>query len=337
MKDLSQEAQAILDLGASADEPSAADRARVRRAVAARVGMGIAAGAAVGTVATHATANTGAAASASAATSGAATATVTTSAAVGGAGGATGVATSAAAGVAKVAVAGGAKAVLSSVAAKVVLGVALAGAGGAVLVRQTSAPTPTPAVTATVAERAGENAPPIEARPTKGTNVAPNAPVDSIPEVAPVVAPEAVTAAPVAAAPSPAPSPVTARAPESQPAAPSRVTPKGIAEAPAIAPSPPATSALGSIGEETRLIREANVAMQSGHADVALERLAEHERAYPSGVLAEERASQRILALCALGREADAKGFASAFVARYPRSPYLPRLEASCVGLTPRP
>jgi len=67
VSELGPEAKALLDLARGADDPSGADRARVRSAVAARVAIGAAAGAAVTAATTTSVAGAGAAAGAVAA------------------------------------------------------------------------------------------------------------------------------------------------------------------------------------------------------------------------------------------------------------------------------
>lgn len=285
MNDLSPAAKAIIEAGVASDEPTGADRDRVRRAIAARVGLGIAAGAVVGTAATKATATVGS-------TAAAASSATVTSAAVGGAGTVIGT-----------------KAVFSSVAAKVMLGVVLAGGGGAAIFEATSAPTsPAPRVgssavtTATVTPaRAAPASPPAHAVAIS------EAPRVDVVEEQPAVAPTPHERAPALSA-----KPVAGNVP-----------PRPLAES--------------TLAEEARLLREANEAIQNGQPGVALDRLAQHERSYPNGLLTEERAGQRVLALCAAGRDTEAKGLARSFLSHYPQSPYVSRVEGSCAGLVAKP
>ena len=51
--------------------------------------------------------------------------------------------------------------------------------------------------------------------------------------------------------------------------------------------------------------------------------VAEHRRRFPTGRLAEEREALRVKALAGAGRDTEANQAASAFEARYPRSPLL--------------
>jgi hypothetical protein len=64
----------------------------------------------------------------------------------------------------------------------------------------------------------------------------------------------------------------------------------------------------------------------------ALRALAEHERRFARGVLAEERSTAKVLALCDLGRTAEATQVARALAQAAPGSVLIPRLEHSCVG-----
>jgi hypothetical protein len=63
-----------------------------------------------------------------------------------------------------------------------------------------------------------------------------------------------------------------------------------------------------SLAEEVSILSRAETELHSGRAENALKSLAEHERRFPNGILAEERTAARIQALCALGRSAQANG-----------------------------
>jgi hypothetical protein len=86
---------------------------------------------------------------------------------------------------------------------------------------------------------------------------------------------------------------------------------------------------------ELALLRGAKKALDDGDATRALSLLDEHQRRFPAGVLVEERAATRVLALCAAGRTAEARSSATDFLARYPRSPSAPRVRASCGASSP--
>ncbi len=86
---------------------------------------------------------------------------------------------------------------------------------------------------------------------------------------------------------------------------------------------------------ETRLMASANEALRAGDLRGALERFDEHARAFPSGVLADERAVSRVDVLCRLGRRDDAVTDAERFLRTHPPSPLTRRIESTCAG--PRP
>jgi outer membrane protein assembly factor BamD (BamD/ComL family) len=94
------------------------------------------------------------------------------------------------------------------------------------------------------------------------------------------------------------------------------------ASAPALAPS--------TVAAELRLVREAQAQLRAGQTERALASLAEHARLYPQGVLREERAAARVLALCSLGRGEQARVEAEAFARVAPRSPYAGGLRRPC-------
>jgi hypothetical protein len=87
--------------------------------------------------------------------------------------------------------------------------------------------------------------------------------------------------------------------------------------------------------EETRLVRDAHAALARGDAGRALALLDEHARRFPSGMLAEERAAERVFALCRLGRKADAGAEARAFARNFAGSPLARRVESACEGRGP--
>jgi hypothetical protein len=108
------------------------------------------------------------------------------------------------------------------------------------------------------------------------------------------------------------------------------------AEGPSGAPKPVARSSAAStvsdsLPEEVRMLSRAEEQLNSGHADEALRTLAEHERRFPGGALAEERMAARVQALCALGRLAAARAELARFAQAYPRSPHVDRARRFCV------
>ncbi len=83
---------------------------------------------------------------------------------------------------------------------------------------------------------------------------------------------------------------------------------------------------------ETRLLREAEVSLRAGDAQRALALLDEHAARFGGGILQEERAAERILALCALGRTGEARAEVDRFLLERPRSPLADRVRASCAA-----
>jgi hypothetical protein len=87
-----------------------------------------------------------------------------------------------------------------------------------------------------------------------------------------------------------------------------------------------------SLDDETRALRSAIADLRDGHADRALAAIDAQESRFPGGALAEERAEARIVTLCALGRNDEARADASRFLRARPRSLLAGRVLASCGG-----
>jgi hypothetical protein len=119
---------------------------------------------------------------------------------------------------------------------------------------------------------------------------------------------------------------VTSSAPPSRAFVPKRAA----AESPAGKGTEPAPAVESSFGAEASVLQDAQRALSQGETAVALERLSEHARRFPSGALAEEREAAFVLALCAAGRVDQARRHRAALERRAPSSPLLPRLERSC-------
>jgi hypothetical protein len=83
---------------------------------------------------------------------------------------------------------------------------------------------------------------------------------------------------------------------------------------------------------ETRLVRAGIAALREGDPADALDLFDEHARTYPNGVLAEERAAERIAALCHLDRVDEANRAAATFVREHPGSPLVARVRSGCAG-----
>jgi hypothetical protein len=85
-----------------------------------------------------------------------------------------------------------------------------------------------------------------------------------------------------------------------------------------------------TLDAELALVRRARAALNDGRPEEALAALDEHASRFPSGVLAEDRAAQRVLALCALGRPDAAREEGQRFFLDYPRSPHVAAIRSSC-------
>ncbi len=70
--------------------------------------------------------------------------------------------------------------------------------------------------------------------------------------------------------------------------------------------------------------------LRAGRTAESLAILAEHEREYPRGVLREEAMAAKVLALCAAGRDSEARRWAERFREHYPESPLGRRVGAAC-------
>jgi hypothetical protein len=271
MSDLGPEARAIVGVARSADDPTPADRARLRGAVFAAIAAGSAVGA-------------GGAASAAPAVAGAAKAA-------------------------------GAGALASiSVAAKVGVAVAVAalvGAGALVATRPGAEASRAPSSSAVAVV-----APPRVEPLASSSSAAPAVPVASpAARVEPALEPSVVASA----APRVAPKSAIARAAAS--AAPEPVAP----------PSPaPAAPVEDPLAVEARRLGEVQGALAAGDPARALSLVDEQSAAFSKGELAEERRAARVIALCKLGRVAEARAAADAFLRDHPGSPLADRVRAAC-------
>jgi outer membrane protein assembly factor BamD (BamD/ComL family) len=86
------------------------------------------------------------------------------------------------------------------------------------------------------------------------------------------------------------------------------------------------------VAEEVEVLTRAHTALRGGSPDEALAALDEHARRFPKGALAEERSSERVLALCAAGRKAEAHVEGERFLRLHPRSFFAARVRGSCAA-----
>ena len=127
--------------------------------------------------------------------------------------------------------------------------------------------------------------------------------------------PALVEPPPEVAAPSPLPEPPPPPEPEPEPT-PHRVT-------------SPLDSELG-------LLRRAYLELNASRPARALEAIDEHAYRFPRGELVESREVARMLALCGLDRELEAKALAKKFIETHPGSPFTGRVRALCPVSLPK-
>lgn len=90
--------------------------------------------------------------------------------------------------------------------------------------------------------------------------------------------------------------------------------------------------ATDGFAEEVALLASARAALGAGDAKQAIATLSSHAKRFPAGKLAREREVSWITALCALGRDAEAKRRAADFLRRDDDSPHAAKVRASCGG-----
>jgi len=364
MTELPDDVQRLLEQARAADQPSEADRVRVRAALLASIAAG---------AGTATSAEAAARASAEVIGEGASSAAggVTTASATASAGGAAGagLATSAAfkwgAGLLVAAAATTAlvtepwnSSPRSQPSAPAHVGSASA-ATTAPTVPPAPLPTPEPAaVPLPPAVEAVPEAPPAAIEPSPVGSVAPVVPVARVTDQqpapvarrrpnrrAPVGKPKSAPAQPVQAEPSAAlPEPGVVAGPDNQPPKsplPPASTAEEVSARPAasvepLAPSGKAqTPALPSAGQELALIQRATRALNHGQAARALVALVEHGRRFPRGMLTPERQALRVLTLCKLERLPQGRRERDRFLARHAGSPLVERVRAACGSSKP--
>jgi hypothetical protein len=84
------------------------------------------------------------------------------------------------------------------------------------------------------------------------------------------------------------------------------------------------------LAEEVAILSRAGAALRSGRPAAALQALDEHQRRFPSGVLAQERGAARVQALCALGRVAEGVAELKRLERIAPESPHVARARKAC-------
>lgn len=91
-----------------------------------------------------------------------------------------------------------------------------------------------------------------------------------------------------------------------------------------------ATQKRSTLADENALLREGTVALARGEASRALELADEHARDFPTSALSDMRTALRVESLCALGKQAQARGEAHEFLRRRPASPVRERVANAC-------
>lgn len=86
----------------------------------------------------------------------------------------------------------------------------------------------------------------------------------------------------------------------------------------------------GTLADENALLREGAAALARGEGSRALELANQHARDFPGSGLSDMRTALRIESLCALGKQAQARGEAHEFLRRRPSSPVAERVEKAC-------
>ena len=129
------------------------------------------------------------------------------------------------------------------------------------------------------------------------------------------------------AAPAPAPVPTHSVVVVTVPVTPPATSPPADPEPPPAEPRTAKTKSVGSeksvadvYAQELRVLQPAQRAVARQDYASALVAIAEHQRRFPSGRLAEEREALRVKALLGLGRGEDAQRAGAGFRERFPRS-----------------
>lgn len=155
----------------------------------------------------------------------------------------------------------------------------------------------------------------------------PLAAVSTAPEDAPSTAVE--PAEPIEAvvrAPAPTASPAVASPAVTSPPSPRRLN----SGAPHRPPTERKSGKPSTLAAEAALLKRIRAARDAGDPARALRLASQHAQQYPDGVLESERRALRLAALCALGREAQARKEANALLHDDPNSPLGRRIATGC-------
>jgi hypothetical protein len=180
---------------------------------------------------------------------------------------------------------------------------------------------------------------PREARPADPSRLAVG---DAAPPSPPIVTTDSLSVAvdpwsprrgpdrlsPVAAPRTAVVQPETAPAPNDLPPTAPPTAVANTSARPELVAEPPRPST--GVDEEVRLLGRAYSELRSGRPAEALATIAEHERRFPNGKLAESRQVARILSLCDSGQAKAALTEGRQFLATHPGSPFSSRVRTAC-------
>ncbi len=93
-----------------------------------------------------------------------------------------------------------------------------------------------------------------------------------------------------------------------------------------------AATATDDLGREVALLHDAQAAWRGGRSSEALRLLDEHRSTFPRSALAYERDALRVLTLCSLGRDEQARRVGARLLERAGSSPWRRAVEQSCAG-----
>jgi len=306
---LDDEVHVILDLARDTHDPSDDDRARVRAALASKLGVAAGFGLAVGVgVSAKAAATTGAGATAKALGAG-----TTAAKALG-------------ASTAAVKALGAGTAAAKLIGA-VVLVSATVGVGATAIHRARHAPGARVAIVERTAPRSHHRSAPVAGTASTGMAAPASAPADENASPPPsdpgstfAVAQKPMVAEAVQRARA------TAMASGAAPSARAVPARKALEENADRRTEPAEPRSSPAVADEARLIHAALMALRSGQRERALALFDEHAFRYPHGALAEERDAKRALVLAELGRTVEARTAIDHFLQAYPASPLAMRL-----------
>jgi len=97
----------------------------------------------------------------------------------------------------------------------------------------------------------------------------------------------------------------------------------------------PTAASPTSLAEETRLLDRARLAVVENRPKDALSLLRDAQSRFPQGVLRQERAVLRVVALCDAGALSDGRKAAAAFLRTHPQSALRSRVHSACPEATP--